>query len=177
MSRMPHGTIRENHSMSGSTFSARPCIERPLVTLIPTAQILRGDGPSGSTHTPGKASRRPSRLRSSPRSPSASMTTCSTWCTKHGIAPASHLDCENRVNDELSRPVVGDVAASVRPHDVRTERFELGRSCEHVRRVPAQTERDHVRVLEHEQVVVGALIAESPAAGRVLRRKGPGPAT
>jgi len=72
---------------------------------------------------------------------------------------ASHLDREHRVRDELSRPMVRNVATPVRPQDICTEGFDLARRGEHVRHVPAQAKRHYVRVLEQQQVVVSALIA------------------
>ena len=41
LSAMPHGTMRSNNARSGSTLRAKPCIERPLLTRTPMAQILR----------------------------------------------------------------------------------------------------------------------------------------
>ena len=42
-----------NMDRSGSTFKAKPCIDRPRLIRTPTAQIFRGSGPSGSIQTPG----------------------------------------------------------------------------------------------------------------------------
>ena len=49
----PHGTMWPNIERSGSTFNAKPCIDRPRLILTPMAQIFLGRGPSGSTQTPG----------------------------------------------------------------------------------------------------------------------------
>ena len=84
-SGIPHGTMWENIARSASTLSAKPCIVRPRETRTPTAQILRGTSPSGSTQTPGYPASRPTA--GSPRSPSASMTRSSMPCTYAGIAP------------------------------------------------------------------------------------------
>ena len=40
-------------SGSSVTFRAKPCMVRPRDSFTPMAAILRGDGPAGSTQTPG----------------------------------------------------------------------------------------------------------------------------
>ena len=76
LSAMPHGTMWPNIAMSGSTLSAKPCIDRPRESFTPTAQIFRGASDSGATHTPGNPGTRPVSV--SPRSASTSITSCST---------------------------------------------------------------------------------------------------
>ena len=76
-------------------------------------------------------------------------------------APAG--DREDRVADQLSRPVVGDVAASVGPDELGAH---LSRRAEQVPEVAAHAERVDVRVLEQEQVVVDTL-GEQPPLERV----------
>ena len=44
---------RAGSVMSVATLRAKPCIVRPRLRRTPMAQILRGFGPSASTHTPG----------------------------------------------------------------------------------------------------------------------------
>jgi hypothetical protein len=66
---------------------------------------------------------------------------------------------EDRIHDQLSGPVVGDVAAPVGPRDRGSEG---SRVAQDVRRVGPHPEGEHVRVLEHEQVVVGSPLGEAP---------------
>ena len=75
MPATPQGTIRPNHSRSGQTLRANPCMDRARVRRTPMAAILRGRSPDGSTHTPGWRSTRPA---SSPKPASTSMSTCSS---------------------------------------------------------------------------------------------------
>jgi hypothetical protein len=53
LSGIPQGTMYPQYRMSGSTFRANPCIDRPRTNRTPMAQIFRGSPDSGSTHTPG----------------------------------------------------------------------------------------------------------------------------
>ena len=53
LSVIPHGIIESKYVMSGLIFKANPCMVLPLVSLTPTAAILRGFVLLGSTHTPG----------------------------------------------------------------------------------------------------------------------------
>jgi hypothetical protein len=68
------------------------------------------------------------------------------------VAPRGKRD--DRIADELARAVIGDVAAAVGVHELRTH--GVGRD-EHVLAVGARPERVDVRVLEQEQVVVAGL--------------------
>ena len=65
------------------------------------------------------------------------------------VAPVGQRD--DRVPDELARPVIGDVAPAIR--DARGRRRPCRRH-QHVGRVGGGAERVHVRVLEQQQVVV-----------------------
>ncbi len=57
----------------------------------------------------------------------------------------------HRVDDQLARPVVGDVAAAVGPHQLGADR----RRCrQHVGRVGPHAQGVDVGVLEDEQIVV-----------------------
>ena len=75
-SAIPHGTMCSNMARSGSTLRAKPWIERPRETRTPTAAILRGRGPPAIHPYAGLAVKAAGPGR--PRSPRASMTTCST---------------------------------------------------------------------------------------------------
>ena len=71
----PQGTIRSNQLRSRFTLRENPCIERALAKRSPTAPILRGCSPAGSTHTPTQRSKRPTFK---PRQVNALIRTCST---------------------------------------------------------------------------------------------------
>ena len=58
LSAMPHGTMWPNIAMSGSTLSAKPCIDRPRESFTPTAQIFRGASESGR-HPHAREARHP----------------------------------------------------------------------------------------------------------------------
>ena len=73
--------------------------------------------------------------------------------------PATVGSDEDRVADELAGAVVGDVAAAVGLHQLGAD---LGRRHEQVAQVGPHAERVDVRVLEQQQVVVGASVAWSP---------------
>ncbi len=78
-SPIPHATMCSRmYVRSVATLSAKPCIVRPRLSRTPMAQILRGSGPSGSTHTPGCSRSRPAVT---PNVASASMISCSTLRT------------------------------------------------------------------------------------------------
>ena len=74
---------------------------------------------------------------------------------------------EDRVADELPGTVVGDVAAAVGAHELGAD---VGRRHEHVAEVGAHAERVHVRVLEQQQVVVGASASNSPCCSACASR-------
>ena len=78
-SGIPQATMCwRRYVMSVVTLRAKPCIVRPPLSRTPMAQILRGDGPSASTHTPGYSVIRPA---CTPNVASASITSCSTLRT------------------------------------------------------------------------------------------------
>ncbi len=78
-SGIPQATMcRRRYVMSVVTLRAKPCIVRPPLSRTPMAQILRGYGPSASTHTPGYSVIRPAYT---PNVASASITSCSTLRT------------------------------------------------------------------------------------------------
>ena len=154
-----------NKARSGSTLRAKPCIDRPRVTRTPMAQILRGAGPVGVD--PHARVARPAARRGRPSSARVSITTCSIAVrrgagTERGAG--GHVD--DRVADQLARPVVGDVAAPVGSHQLGPDR---GRVDEHVGRVGVHPERVDVRVLEQQQVVVAARGRAGRAAARAPR--------
>ena len=77
----------------------------------------------------------------------------------HAAAPlAGHG--EDRVADELAGPVVGDVAAPVGAHQLGADRRRVGTST--LAEVGPGAERVDVRVLEQQQVVVGARRSNRP---------------
>ena len=81
---------------------------------------------------------------------------------------------EDRVADELARSVVGDVAAAVGLDELGAD---LGGRHEDVAQVGPHTERVHVRMLEQQQVVGGAVLGAARAGGRAPPRTEPGPPT
>ena len=107
---MPHGTMRSNHAMSGSTLSASPCIDRPRVTRTPMAQILRGAGPSGVDPHAG--------IPVQPPGAHAELGQRVDHDLLDGVDVARHRPrrgghVHHGIGDELARPVVGDVPAPV----------------------------------------------------------------
>ena len=82
-SPIPHGTMCSRMKvMSGSMFSAKPCMVRPCARRTPMALILRTRSVPTSSHTPAYPSMRPAPA--TPISRSVSITSCST----------SHTCCE-----------------------------------------------------------------------------------
>ena len=65
------------------------------------------------------------------------------------VTPVGKRD--DRVADELSRPVVGDVSAAIRVRDVSTH---VRRRHQDVLWISCRAQREHVRVFEQQQVVV-----------------------
>jgi len=61
------------------------------------------------------------------------------------------IDRHDRIEDELSRTVVGDVPTTIRVHQLRPYRFW---SNKYVGRIGTNAHSVHRRVLEHEQVIV-----------------------
>ncbi len=66
---------------------------------------------------------------------------------------------QDRVDDQLARAVVGDVAAAVGAHELGPERLGI---AQHVGRVGPDPEREDVAVLEDEQIVVAGALGEGP---------------
>ncbi len=74
---------------------------------------------------------------------------------RHGAQP--HRDVEDRVADELTGPVVSDVAATIGVHELSADRLRVH---EDVLGDRAHAKGVHVWVLEQEQVLCSALSAQ-----------------
>jgi len=142
-----------NIERSGSTFKAKPCMDRP-VDPHPTAQSLRGAGPWG-----------PSRRRDSPQADGAAepeITDCVDHELLDGVDGAgtarSHRDIEDRIADELARTVIGDIATAVGVDKLCTDGLRIGKD---VLGLGAHAEGVHMRVLEQEQVLRATRFAQS----------------
>ena len=77
-------------------------------------------------------------------------------------APPFAGNREDRISDQLSRAVEGDVAATVHAKDVGAAGPGL---VEHVARIGAEAECVHRIVFEQQQVVVGGLAEQRPLEG------------
>ncbi len=135
-------------------------MDRPRASRTPTAAILRGWGPSGSTQTPGYPGRRPTSV--SPRSVS---DVDHELFDRRDVGdsvghPSAALagDGQNRIADQLTWAVVGDVAPTVRPYELRTHG---GRVDEDVVELPVHAERVHVRMLEQQQPVLPTVLEQA----------------
>ena len=74
-------------------------------------------------------------------------------CTWHGIERGRGGDVHHRVRHELARAVIRDVAAPVGLHQLGTHGDRID---QHVGTIGVRPQREHVGVLEHEEVVVTA---------------------
>ena len=79
LSAMPHGTMLANIARSGSTFKAKPCIDRPRSTLTPMAQIFARCA-AISPDPDARIALEPGGARKA-ESASTSITSCSIRCT------------------------------------------------------------------------------------------------
>ena len=141
-SAMPHGTMWENIARSASTFSAKPCIVRPRDTRTPTAQILRGEAPAGVDPHPGRTLH-----PSGPRQAEVTERRDDELLQPvhvGGNRPGAHLERDDRVADDLTRPVVGDLAAPVGAHELGPNTSRIG---QHVLGPAAHAHRVHGGVL------------------------------
>ena len=147
--------------MSVATLSAKPCMVRPCASRTPMAQILRGSGPLTPTHTPGYSGRQPT-----------SATTEFLQRVHHEALDGAHVvaraqrvgHVHDGVPDQLAGTVIGDVAAALHRHQIGTDRRRID---EHVGgQIGTRTVREHVRMLEQQQVVAGAVLEQ-----RLLQRE------
>ena len=107
---MPHGTIVANASRSQSQLSAKPCSVVARATRTPMAATLRAGRPSpAGTQTPERPSTRPTCR------PTSVQTLISDFLDAPNVI--DHVERlgqpDDRVADELARPVPGDLAAAV----------------------------------------------------------------
>ena len=105
LSAMPHGTMWPNIAMSGSTLSAKPCIDRPRESLTPTAQILRGASELGADPHAGEA-RQPADVGQPEVAEHVDDELLDRADVGHGVGdPAAALPGhgEDRVADQLAR--------------------------------------------------------------------------
>ena len=124
------------------------------------AQILRGLGPAASTHTPGYSVRRPATDAERRQRVDDDLFDVAD------VAGSVELvgDGDDRIADELAGTVVGDVATSAHGN-------ELGADCcgiaaQVVGEVRARSVREHVRMFEEQEVLLGP-----PAEQRLLYRQ------
>ena len=73
-------------------------------------------------------------------------------------APAPARHGENRIAHQLSRPVVGHLAAPVGLHDRAAQRLDIDQQ---VLPPPAPAQRHHMGVLQQQQVIVGGVGVEA----------------
>ena len=150
------------YAMSVVTLRANPCIVRPRASRTPIAAILRGFGPSASTHTPGYSASRPA-----PGTPSLGRATS----IRRSSTAANVLEralgvreVDDRVADELTGTVVRDVAAALDRHEVGADR---GRVALQVgREVGMRAVGEHMVVFEQQQVLLVPVIEQ-----RLLHRQ------
>ncbi len=160
LSRMPHGTMWskyvevgvdvEREAVHGAAATQAHADGRDLAVLDPHARVAVE---SGRTGEPEVRERVDQQLLDRAHIGDG---------VGHAAAPlAGHR--EDRIADELTRPVVGDVAAAVGTDQLRTDSFG---SDEHVGGIGPHAQREDVGMLEQQQMVVGRMLEQ-----RVLQRE------
>ena len=153
---MPQGTMRSNHDRSGSTLRAKPCMVRPRLRRTPMAHSLRR-AVDPHARVAGEAA------GAGQAEVGAHVDHQLLDAVDVGGRGAGRVGPgQDRVADELARPVVGDVAAPVGADQGRAEVVGVG---EDVVERPPQAEGEDVRVLEEEQVGVGGPLEQRPLEG------------
>ena len=134
--------------MSVATLRAKPCIVRPPFRRTPMAQILRGFGPVGvDPHA---------RVLGEPAGVDAEggERVDDDLLDVADVAGGVELvgDGEDRIADELAGPVVRDVAAAADGDELGAD--VGGFAAQVVVEVRARPVREHVRVLEQQQMLL-----------------------
>ena len=133
---------------SVATLSAKPCIVRPPLSRTPIAQIFRGFDPDGSTHTPGYSASRPAST------PNDGERVDHELLDVADVAERPELvdDRQDRVADELTGAVIGDVAAAAHRDEVGADRG--GVAPQVGVEVGPWPVREDVRVFEQQEVIL-----------------------
>ncbi len=180
LSAIPHGTMWSNMERSVRHVEGEPVGRAAPRRPHPDGPIF-GDrwrrAASGSSEThphPRVPASRPTPDGGSPRATSASMTHLLDPVDVLGSAVGPGPYGDQRIADQLTGAVEGDVTTPVDPDQVGTDR---GRVHQHVVEVTVAADRVDRRVLQQEEVVVGRAPGRRPAAAPTTRGRARGPAS
>ena len=149
-------------------------IEREAVPRDPVARVHadRGDLAAAAVQTPVKPAFRSAGI---PNAASASMSAASSWPQIPVQVAAVPLEIDDRIADELPRPVERDVAAALDLEQLDAPRREQLGGREQMPLLRRAPKRHHRRMLDEQQHVLRDLPAmrargDGPLAARAPRR-------